>query len=199
MLTRTVRRSRSAARATSTMRFDCCRRSGANRSARCMRSVASSTTSPTTLAGAIRAGCWTVGAANWCRLRRHADASDRSRAGGYGAGASRCLTALPRPHPRRRARPQRRRYATFDELYEYCYLVASTVGLVCIEIFGHRHESARDYAVDLGVAFQLTNILRDVMEDADAAASTCRSRTCAASIAARKICCAVATRRASAR
>jgi len=58
-----------------------------------------------------------------------------------------------------------RRYATFDALYEYCYLVASTVGLLCIEIFGHRHPSARDYAVDLGVAFQLTNILRDVMED----------------------------------
>jgi phytoene synthase len=62
---------------------------------------------------------------------------------------------------------ERRRYATFDELHEYCYLVASTVGLICIEIFGHRHESAREYAVDLGVAFQLTNILRDVMEDAE--------------------------------
>ena len=60
----------------------------------------------------------------------------------------------------------RRRYATFDELYEYCYLVASTVGLLCIEIFGYQHASARAYAVDLGVAFQLTNILRDVMEDA---------------------------------
>ncbi|HVN88033.1 MAG TPA: presqualene diphosphate synthase HpnD [Candidatus Binatia bacterium] len=60
----------------------------------------------------------------------------------------------------------RRRYATFEELYEYCYLVASTVGLLCIEIFGYHHASARDYAVDLGVAFQLTNILRDVMEDA---------------------------------
>jgi phytoene synthase len=60
----------------------------------------------------------------------------------------------------------RRRYANFDELYEYCYLVASTVGLLCIEIFGHRQDSARDYAVDLGVAFQMTNILRDVMEDA---------------------------------
>jgi phytoene synthase len=58
-----------------------------------------------------------------------------------------------------------RRYTTFDALYAYCYLVASTVGLLCIEIFGHRHPSARDYAVDLGVAFQLTNILRDVMED----------------------------------
>jgi phytoene synthase len=60
----------------------------------------------------------------------------------------------------------RRRYASFDELHEYCYLVASTVGLLCIEIFGHRHPSARDYATDLGVAFQLTNILRDVTEDA---------------------------------
>lgn len=59
----------------------------------------------------------------------------------------------------------RRRYASFDELYEYCYLVASTVGLLCIEIFGYRHPSARDYALDLGVAFQLTNILRDVLED----------------------------------
>lgn len=58
-----------------------------------------------------------------------------------------------------------RRYATFDDLYEYCYLVASTVGLLCIEIFGHRQSSAREYAIDLGVAFQLTNILRDVMED----------------------------------
>jgi 15-cis-phytoene synthase len=59
----------------------------------------------------------------------------------------------------------RRRYASFDELYEYCYLVASTVGLLCIEIFGYRQPSAREYAVDLGVAFQLTNILRDVLED----------------------------------
>ncbi|MDX2167524.1 MAG: presqualene diphosphate synthase HpnD [Deltaproteobacteria bacterium] len=60
----------------------------------------------------------------------------------------------------------RRRYASFEELHEYCYLVASTVGLLCIEIFGHQHASARDYATDLGVAFQLTNILRDVTEDA---------------------------------
>jgi phytoene synthase len=60
----------------------------------------------------------------------------------------------------------RRRYETFDELYQYCYRVASTVGLLCIEIFGYQHSSARDYAVDLGVAFQLTNILRDVHEDA---------------------------------
>lgn len=60
----------------------------------------------------------------------------------------------------------RQRYGTFDELYEYCYLVASTVGLMCIEVFGHHHASAREYAVDLGIAFQLTNILRDVREDA---------------------------------
>jgi len=60
----------------------------------------------------------------------------------------------------------RRRWATFDDLHEYCYMVASTVGLLCIEIFGHRHASAREYALDLGVAFQLTNILRDVTEDA---------------------------------
>ncbi len=60
----------------------------------------------------------------------------------------------------------RRRYRTVDELEEYCYLVASTVGLLCIEIFGRRHPSAEDYARDLGVAFQLTNILRDVREDA---------------------------------
>jgi len=60
----------------------------------------------------------------------------------------------------------RKRYATFEQLHEYCYLVASTVGLLCIEVFGHRHPSAGNYAIDLGVAFQLTNILRDVMEDA---------------------------------
>ncbi len=50
----------------------------------------------------------------------------------------------------------------FDELREYCYRVASTVGLVCIEILGYRNPTARAYAVNLGVAFQLTNILRDV-------------------------------------
>lgn len=61
----------------------------------------------------------------------------------------------------------RKRYATFAELHEYCYLVASTVGLMCIEVFGYRHEGARQYAVDLGVAFQLTNILRDVREDGE--------------------------------
>jgi 15-cis-phytoene synthase len=57
----------------------------------------------------------------------------------------------------------RARYATFDDLYEYCWRVASTVGLICLEIFGAR--AARDYAVNLGVALQLTNILRDVATD----------------------------------
>ena len=60
----------------------------------------------------------------------------------------------------------RRRYATFEDLYEYCYLVASTVGLLCVDIFGYQNPTAREYAVDLGIAFQLTNILRDVPEDA---------------------------------
>jgi phytoene synthase len=59
-----------------------------------------------------------------------------------------------------------RRYLTFEQLEEYCYLVASAVGLLCIEIFGYVNPAARGYAVDLGLAFQLTNILRDVEEDA---------------------------------
>ncbi len=59
----------------------------------------------------------------------------------------------------------RTRYGTFDELKVYCYRVASAVGLVCIEIFGYKDERARDYAVDMGLAMQLTNIVRDVRED----------------------------------
>jgi phytoene synthase len=58
-----------------------------------------------------------------------------------------------------------RRYRTFDELYQYCLRVASAVGLICIEIFGYRDARVRDYAIDLGVALQLTNILRDVPKD----------------------------------
>jgi len=57
------------------------------------------------------------------------------------------------------------RYATFDDLREYCYRVASTVGLVCVAIFGCHSEQARRYAVELGLALQLTNILRDVPTD----------------------------------
>ncbi|HKT79009.1 MAG TPA: presqualene diphosphate synthase HpnD [Vicinamibacterales bacterium] len=59
------------------------------------------------------------------------------------------------------------RYRTFDELYEYCRRVASAVGLICIRIFGCRGESATDYALNLGLALQLTNILRDVRDDLD--------------------------------
>lgn len=57
------------------------------------------------------------------------------------------------------------RYATFDALYEYCWRVASTVGLICLEIFGYQHPRAREYAVNLGIALQLTNIIRDVATD----------------------------------
>ncbi len=57
------------------------------------------------------------------------------------------------------------RYQTFDELAGYCRRVASTVGLICIEIFGCRDSRSRDYAVNLGLALQLTNIIRDVAVD----------------------------------
>jgi phytoene synthase len=58
------------------------------------------------------------------------------------------------------------RYVTFDELSLYCYRVASVVGLICLHIFGVTSARAQDYAVSLGMAFQLTNILRDVGTDA---------------------------------
>jgi len=58
-------------------------------------------------------------------------------------------------------------YATFAELYRYCYLVASVVGLVCIRIFGYSDPRAEKLAEETGIAFQLTNILRDVAEDAE--------------------------------
>ena len=57
------------------------------------------------------------------------------------------------------------RYQTFDDLFEYCRRVASAVGLICIRIFGCRNPSAADYALNLGVALQLTNILRDIPDD----------------------------------
>jgi len=58
------------------------------------------------------------------------------------------------------------RYETWEDLRLYCYRVASAVGLMCIEIFGYSTPQARQYAIDLGIALQLTNILRDVGEDA---------------------------------
>jgi len=58
-----------------------------------------------------------------------------------------------------------RRYATFAELEPYCHRVASSVGLMCAEIFGYTEPGVIEYARDLGVALQLTNILRDVAVD----------------------------------
>jgi 15-cis-phytoene synthase len=60
----------------------------------------------------------------------------------------------------------RKRYGTWSELREYCYLVASVVGRMCVRIFGFKDPVALDRADDLGLALQLTNILRDVKEDA---------------------------------
>jgi phytoene synthase len=57
------------------------------------------------------------------------------------------------------------RYPTFEDLRIYCYRVASAVGLVSIEIFGYRNARCRKYAVDLGLALQMTNIIRDVWKD----------------------------------
>jgi len=62
---------------------------------------------------------------------------------------------------------QKNRYLTFDDLQLYCYRVASTVGLMCVEIFGYKHASTRDFAINLGIALQLTNILRDIKKDAE--------------------------------
>lgn len=59
------------------------------------------------------------------------------------------------------------RYKNFDQLDLYCYRVASVVGLLSIEIFGYRNRACRDYAIHLGKALQLTNILRDVRADAE--------------------------------
>ncbi len=58
-------------------------------------------------------------------------------------------------------------YKTFEELSLYCYRVASTIGLICIEIFGYQNPRTRDYAVNLGTALQLVNILRDIQRDAE--------------------------------
>lgn len=59
------------------------------------------------------------------------------------------------------------RYESFDDVKDYCYSVASVVGLMCIEIFGYKYEETKEYAVNLGYALQLTNILRDVKTDKD--------------------------------
>lgn len=61
----------------------------------------------------------------------------------------------------------KKRYENFKELYEYCYRAAATVGLMCIEIFGYHNQKTKEFAVKLGVALQLTNIMRDVKTDAE--------------------------------
>jgi phytoene synthase len=60
-----------------------------------------------------------------------------------------------------------KRYENFEQLELYCYRVASVVGLLSIEVFGHKNSATRDYAIYLGKALQLTNILRDVRTDAE--------------------------------
>jgi phytoene synthase len=69
--------------------------------------------------------------------------------------------------PRTQAENELQTFANFNELYRYCYLVASVVGLVCIRIFGYTDPRAEKLAEETGVAFQLTNILRDVKEDVE--------------------------------
>ncbi|RME05088.1 MAG: phytoene/squalene synthase family protein [Planctomycetota bacterium] len=59
----------------------------------------------------------------------------------------------------------KRRYETFSQLHRYCYLAASTVGLICLEIFGYHSPKAKEYGKNLGIAMQLTNVLRDIKED----------------------------------
>lgn len=61
----------------------------------------------------------------------------------------------------------RHRYETFEDLKHYCYSVASVVGLISIEIFGYKYEDTKNYAINLGYALQLTNILRDIKADKD--------------------------------
>lgn len=61
-----------------------------------------------------------------------------------------------------------KRYGTFEDLRVYCYRVASAVGLVSIEIFGYRNPACKEYAVELGLALQTTNIIRDVGKDLEA-------------------------------
>lgn len=60
---------------------------------------------------------------------------------------------------------EKKSYRTYDELYRYCYRAASVIGLISIEIFGNEGPPAREPAIELGIAMQLTNILRDVDED----------------------------------
>ena len=96
----------------------------------------------------------------------------RQPATAQGAGLQPCISAFNLPRTAFDALIEgvemdlrTRRYQTFADLYQYCIRVASAVGLMCVEIFGYRNPSTRQYAIDLGVALQLTNILRDVPGD----------------------------------
>jgi len=60
---------------------------------------------------------------------------------------------------------EKKRYEDFNQLYLYCYRVAGVVGLIMLKIFGYNNSSAQQHAIDLGIAMQLTNILRDIKED----------------------------------
>jgi phytoene synthase len=62
---------------------------------------------------------------------------------------------------------QKNRYGNFEELYSYCYKVAGVVGLIMLKIFGYEDKKVEQHAIDLGIAMQLTNILRDIKEDLD--------------------------------
>lgn len=98
----------------------------------------------------------------------------------YGGAPTEGVTRALRPHVERFAIPRtyldelvngvemdltQARYGTFEDLRRYCYRVASVVGLICLRIFGEPEERAREYAESLGMALQLTNILRDVGSD----------------------------------
>ena len=85
---------------------------------------------------------------------------------------------------------ERRRYDTFEALRQYCLRVASAVGLICVEIFGYRDVQTRDYAIDLGIALQLTNIIRDVATDLRARARVHPDRGSASGSGAPRTICA---------
>ena len=82
------------------------------------------------------------------------------------ARGSSAISGTPEGIVEKIAAPPLVQYKTFDDLYLYCYRVASVVGLVCIRIFGYRDPAAETLAERCGLAFQLTNIIRDVKEDA---------------------------------
>ena len=113
-------------------------------------------------------------AAELARWRQELDACFAGRACATGQGRSLIVHVAKFGLPRRSFEDvidgvemdlDGRRYATFDDLREYCLRVASAVGLICLDIFGARDEGSRQYAIDLGIALQLTNILRDLGRD----------------------------------